>query len=379
MKALVQAVRFREEKEKTMSAIPQLVPDSRGRYGPFGGRYVPETLMAPLEELEQAYGAARADSGFQTELDDLLRNFAGRPTPLQFASRLTSDLGGPRVYIKREDLLHTGAHKINNALGQGLLAARMGKKRVIAETGAGQHGVATATVAARLGLACTVYMGTEDMERQKLNVFRMRLLGAEVVGVESGSRTLKDAINEAMRDWVTNVATSHYLLGSVLGAHPYPQIVRDFQKVIGEEARAQIMQAEGRLPDTLIACVGGGSNAIGLFHAFIPDNSVKMIGVEAGGRGKVARRARGASRRSQWIRRSAAGCPAGNVHVYLANRGRPNFHHTFHFCRFGLSRSRSRACLACAKGQSRILRRERRRGCGCSANVGAAGRHHPGS
>jgi tryptophan synthase beta chain len=269
-----------------MSATPQLVPDSRGRYGPFGGRYVPETLMAPLEELEREYAAARADSGFQGELDSLLRDFAGRPTPLQFASRLTADLSGPRVYIKREDLLHTGAHKINNALGQGLLAARMGKQRVIAETGAGQHGVATATVAARLGLTCTVYMGTEDMERQKLNVFRMRLLGAEVIGVDSGSRTLKDAINEAMRDWVTNVGTSHYLLGSVLGAHPYPQIVRDFQKVIGEEARAQILKTEGRLPDTLIACVGGGSNAIGLFHAFIPDDSVKMIGIEAGGRGK---------------------------------------------------------------------------------------------
>ena len=269
-----------------MSATPQLVPDSHGRYGPFGGRYVPETLMAPLEELEREYAAARADSGFQMELDSLLRDFAGRPTPLQFASRLTAHLCGPRVYIKREDLLHTGAHKINNALGQGLLAARMGKQRVIAETGAGQHGVATATVAARLGLRCTVYMGTEDMERQKLNVFRMRLLGAEVIGVDSGSRTLKDAINEAMRDWVTNVGTSHYLLGSVLGAHPYPQIVRDFQKVIGEEARAQILKAEGRLPDTLIACVGGGSNAIGLFHAFIPDDSVKMIGIEAGGRGK---------------------------------------------------------------------------------------------
>jgi tryptophan synthase beta chain len=269
-----------------MSATPQLVPDSRGRYGPFGGRYVPETLMAPLEELERAYAAARSDRSFQTELDALLRSFAGRPTALQFASRLTAQLGAPRIYLKREDLLHTGAHKINNALGQGLLAARMGKKRIIAETGAGQHGVATATVAARLGLTCTVYMGTEDMERQKLNVFRMRLLGAEVIGVDSGSRTLKDAINEAMRDWVTNLATSHYLLGSVLGAHPYPQIVRDFQKVIGEEALAQILQAEGRLPDTLIACVGGGSNAIGLFHAFIPDNSVNMIGVEAGGRGK---------------------------------------------------------------------------------------------
>jgi len=271
-----------------MSASPQqqIVPDSRGRYGAFGGRYVPETLVAPLEELERAYIEAQADLSFHQELDSLLRNFAGRPTPLQFASRLSQQLG-LCVYLKREDLLHTGAHKINNALGQGLLALRMGKKRVIAETGAGQHGVATATVAARLGLACTVYMGTEDMERQRLNVFRMRLLGAEVIGVDAGSKTLKDAINEAMRDWVTNVTDSHYLLGSVLGAHPYPQMVRDFQKVIGEEARAQILEAEGRLPDILIACVGGGSNAIGLFYAFIGDASVKMLGVEAGGRGKV--------------------------------------------------------------------------------------------
>jgi tryptophan synthase beta chain len=271
-----------------VSATPQqqAAPDSRGRYGLFGGRYVPETLVAPLEELERAYAEAQADPLFHAELDSLLRDFAGRPTPLQFASRL-SNLLGLRVYLKREDLLHTGAHKINNALGQGLLAVRMGKKRVIAETGAGQHGVATATVAARLGLACTVYMGTEDMERQKLNVFRMKLLGAEVVGVDAGSKTLKDAINEAMRDWVTNVADSHYLLGSVLGAHPYPQMVRDFQKIIGEEARAQILKAEGRLPDVLIACVGGGSNAIGLFYAFLADLPVKMLGVEAGGRGKV--------------------------------------------------------------------------------------------
>src|ERR1700734_757493 len=269
-----------------LTPVDQVVPDNRGRYGPYGGRYVPETLMAPLEELEGVYAEDRADSSFQAGLDDLLHNFAGRPTPLQFASRLTEKLGGPRIYIKREDLLHTGAHKINNALGQGLLAVRMGKKRIIAETGAGQHGVATATVAARLGLTCTIYMGTEDMERQRLNVFRMRLLGTEVKGVDSGSRTLKDAINEAMRDWVTNVRTSHYLLGSVLGAHPYPQIVRDFQKIIGEEAREQILSAEGRLPDHLIACVGGGSNAIGLFHAFLGDASVKMLGVEAGGRGK---------------------------------------------------------------------------------------------
>jgi tryptophan synthase beta chain len=269
-----------------MSSIAQPVPDSRGRFGPYGGRYVPETLMAPLEELEKAYAEARADGAFQAQLDDLLKNFAGRPTPLQFASRLTEQLGGARIYIKREDLLHTGAHKINNCIGQGLLAVRMGKKRVIAETGAGQHGVATATIAARLGLSCTVYMGTEDMERQRLNVFRMKLLGAEVIGVNSGSCTLKDAINEAMRDWVTNVRTSHYLLGSVLGAHPYPQMVRDFHKIIGEEAREQILRAEGRLPDQLIACVGGGSNAIGLFNAFIGDANVKMLGVEAGGRGK---------------------------------------------------------------------------------------------
>jgi tryptophan synthase beta chain len=259
----------------------------RGRYGPYGGRYVPETLMAPLEELERVYAEARADKVFQAELDDLLRNFAGRPTPLQFASRLTEQLGGARIYLKREDLLHTGAHKINNCLGQGLLAVRMGKKRVIAETGAGQHGVATASVAARLGLACTVYMGTEDMDRQRLNVIRMRLLGAEVIGVDAGSRTLKDAISEAMRDWVTNVRTSHYLLGSALGAHPYPMIVRDFQKVIGEEAREQILRVEKRLPDYLYACVGGGSNSIGLFYAFLGDASVKMVGVEAGGRGKT--------------------------------------------------------------------------------------------
>jgi tryptophan synthase beta chain len=269
-----------------VSSASQVMPDSRGRFGPYGGRYVPETLVVPLEELEHAYSEARENPKFCEELNALLHNFAGRPTPLQFASRLTEHLGGARIYLKREDLLHTGAHKINNCLGQGLLALRMGKRRVIAETGAGQHGVATATIAARLGLACTVYMGTEDMERQRLNVFRMRLLGAEVIGVDSGSRTLKDAINEAMRDWVTNFATSHYLLGSVLGPHPYPQMVRDFHKVIGEEAREQILRAEARLPDLLIACVGGGSNAIGLFNAFLGDQNVKLLGVEAGGRGK---------------------------------------------------------------------------------------------
>ena len=268
-----------------MTTAVQTWPDAKGRFGPYGGRYVPETLVAPLEELERAYEVARKDPKFQSELDSLLKNFAGRPTPLQFASRLTEHLGGGRIYLKREDLLHTGAHKINNCLGQGLLVTRMGKRRVVAETGAGQHGVATATVAARLGLTCTVYMGTEDMERQRLNVFRMRLLGAEVIGVDSGSRTLKDAINEAMRDWVTNVRTSHYLLGSVLGAHPYPTMVRDFQSIIGREAREQILAAEKRLPTHLFACVGGGSNAIGLFHAFLRDAEVKMVGIEAGGRG----------------------------------------------------------------------------------------------
>jgi tryptophan synthase beta chain len=267
------------------TAAVQTWPDIHGRFGAYGGRYVPETLVAPLEELEQAYAAARADAGFTRELDELLRNFAGRPTPLQFADRLSEHLGGPRIYIKREDLLHTGAHKINNCLGQALLAKRMGKRRIIAETGAGQHGVATAAVAARFGMECVVYMGTEDMDRQRLNVMRMKLMGAEVVGVNSGSRTLKDAINEAMRDWVTNVRTTHYLLGSVLGAHPYPRMVRDFHKVIGEEARRQILEKEKRLPDLLVACVGGGSNAIGLFYEFIKDGGVKMLGVEAGGRG----------------------------------------------------------------------------------------------
>jgi tryptophan synthase beta chain len=241
--------------------------------------------MAALEELEREYAKAKRDPRFQAELDDLLRNYAGRPTPLSFARRLTEKLGGAKIYLKREDLLHTGAHKINNCLGQALLTRQMGKKRVIAETGAGQHGVATATVCALFGFECVVYMGTEDMRRQELNVFRMRLLGAEVRGVDSGSRTLKDAINEAMRDWVTNVRTTHYLLGSVLGAHPYPTMVRDFQAVIGREARTQILKAEGRLPDAIIACVGGGSNAMGIFYDFLPDKAVRLIGVEAGGRG----------------------------------------------------------------------------------------------
>jgi tryptophan synthase beta chain len=260
-------------------------PDAGGHFGPYGGRYVPEVLMAPLEELERAYQEARRDPAFQRELDDLLANYAGRPTPLYLARRLSEALGGARIYLKREDLLHTGAHKINNCLGQVLLARRMGKRRLIAETGAGQHGVATATVCALFGLECVVYMGEEDMRRQRLNVFRMRLLGAKVVAVSTGSRTLKDAISEAMRDWVTNVLTTHYLLGSALGAHPYPVMVRDFHSVIGVETRRQIVEREGRLPDAVVACVGGGSNAIGIFHTFIPDEQVRLIGVEAGGRG----------------------------------------------------------------------------------------------
>jgi tryptophan synthase beta chain len=260
-------------------------PSRPGRFGAYGGRYVPETLMAALEELESAYEQAKADANFQTELDYLLRQYAGRPTPLFFAERLSKQLGGAKIYLKREDLLHTGAHKINNCLGQALLTRRMGKRRVIAETGAGQHGVASASVCALMGFECVVYMGTEDMRRQELNVFRMRLLGAEVRGVDSGSRTLKDAINEAMRDWVTNVRTTHYLLGSVLGAHPYPMMVRDFHRCIGREAREQIVEAEGRLPNAVIACVGGGSNAIGAFYEFIGDEEVELIGVEAGGSG----------------------------------------------------------------------------------------------
>jgi len=257
-----------------------------GRFGVYGGRYVPETLMAALDELERHYEKARRDPKFHKRLDELLHTYAGRPTPLFFAQRLTKELAGAKIYLKREDLLHTGAHKINNCLGQALLVERMGKHRVIAETGAGQHGVATATVCALLGFECVVYMGTEDMRRQELNVFRMRLLGAEVRGVNSGSRTLKDAINEAMRDWVTNVRTTHYLLGSVLGAHPYPTMVRDFHKVTGREARKQILKAEGKLPKAIIACVGGGSNSIGIFYDFIKDKKVQLIGVEAGGRSR---------------------------------------------------------------------------------------------
>ena len=258
---------------------------NKGYFGEYGGQFVPETLMAPLQELESAYEAVRSDPAFEAEWRELLASYAGRPTPLYFARRLTEAWGGARVYLKREDLLHTGAHKLNNTLGQALLAKRMGKKRVIAETGAGQHGVATATAAAMLGLECEVYMGSEDVRRQALNVFRMQLLGARVTPVDAGSRTLKDAINEALRDWVTNVESTYYLLGSVLGPHPYPTMVRDFQSVIGEEARRQILEAEGRLPDVVVACVGGGSNAMGIFHAFVRDTQVRLVGVEAGGYG----------------------------------------------------------------------------------------------
>ncbi len=267
------------------ATLPQTLPDASGHFGTFGGRFVPETLVAALDTLTAEYFQAKEDPEFQGELSRLLAEFCGRETPLYFAERWTEKLGGARIYLKREDLLHTGAHKINNALGQILLAKRLGKKRIIAETGAGQHGVATATVAARFGMECVVYMGATDMERQRLNVIRMRLLGAEVRGVEAGQKTLKEAVNEALRDWVTNVRTTHYILGSALGPHPYPMMVRDFHRVIGLEARRQILEREERLPDLLVACVGGGSNAIGLFHPFLGDESVKMTGVEAGGHG----------------------------------------------------------------------------------------------
>ncbi|HZA38181.1 MAG TPA: tryptophan synthase subunit beta [Candidatus Baltobacteraceae bacterium] len=268
--------------------ITRSEPDEHGHWGKFGGRYVPETLVAPLEELTKEFTRARDDAGFWHELDQFLRNYCGRPTPLFHARRLTDHAGGGQIYLKREDLLHTGAHKINNAMGQALLARRMGKHRIIAETGAGQHGVATATVCALFGLRCIVYMGAEDVRRQALNVFRIRLLGAEVVTVNAGTRTLKDAINEALRDWVTNVHDTYYLLGSALGPHPYPLMVREFQRVIGREARKQILSATGKLPRALIACAGGGSNSIGLFHPFVADEEVRLIGVEAGGRGDLS-------------------------------------------------------------------------------------------
>ena len=272
-----------EEPIVTTPTFGQRDPDARGYFGPYGGRFVPETLVGPIEELEEAYRQARSDPAFTAELTTLLSHYVGRPTPIYEAQRLTKAVGGARLFLKREDLAHTGAHKINNALGQGLLAVRMGKHRVVAETGAGQHGVATATVCALLGLECEVYMGTEDMRRQEPNVFRMKLLGAKVTGVDSGSRTLKDAINEAMRDWVTNVSDTYYLLGSVLGPHPYPLMVREFQSVIGREARSQMLALVGELPVAVVACVGGGSNALGIFDGFVGDEAVKLVGVEAGG------------------------------------------------------------------------------------------------
>ena len=273
----------------SMSFAPTAVavPDSLGHFGPYGGRFVPETLMHPLQELEQEYGRAQADPEFQRELEYYLREFCGRPSPLYYAERLTRELGGAKIYLKREDLLHTGAHKINNAMGQILLARRMGKTRIIAETGAGQHGVATATVSAMFGLQCVIYMGEVDCQRQALNVYRMKMLGAQVVSVTAGQKTLKEAVNEAMRDWVTNVRSTHYILGTAYGAHPYPVMVRNFQRIIGDEARRQILEHEERLPDLLVACVGGGSNAIGLFFPFLEDPSVRMVGVEAGGEGIV--------------------------------------------------------------------------------------------
>src|SRR6058998_383739 len=271
-----------------MSTVARsIVPDAQGHFGPYGGRFVPETLMHPLQQLEEEYARAQKDPAFQREFEYYLREFCGRPTPLYFAERMTSELGGAKIYLKREDLLRTGAHKINNCIGQILLARRMGKTRIIAETGAGQHGVATATVAAMFGFQCVIYMGALDCQRQALNVYRMKMLGAEVVPVKAGQQTLKEAINEAMRDWVTNVRTTHYILGSALGSHPYPMMVRDFHRVIGDETRGQIVEREGRLPDLLVACVGGGSNAIGLFYSFLNDEGVRMVGVEAGGEGII--------------------------------------------------------------------------------------------
>ena len=329
--------------------LPASPSESRpGRFGIYGGRYVPETLMAALLELEREYELAKADVAFQTELDGLLKDFAGRPTPLYFAKRLTEELGGAKIYLKREDLLHTGAHKINNALGQGLLAKRMGKKRIIAETGAGQHGVATATVCALLGMECVIYMGDVDMERQELNVLRMRLLGAEVRGVSSGSKTLKDAISEAMRDWVTNVRTTHYLLGSALGAHPYPTMVRDFHRCISREMKEQILEKEGRLPTAVIACVGGGSNAIGSFYEFIPDRQVRLIGVEAGGRGTEL------GEHAARFQRGIAGCSTGHILVRVAGRKRTDCCHAFSLRGAGLCIHRSGARRFARLGTRRV-------------------------
>ena len=334
----------------------RVLPDDGGHFGSYGGRFVPETLMGAIEELEREYEAVRRDESFQSELQGLLQHFVGRPTPLYFAERLTAELGGAAIYLKREDLAHTGAHKINNALAQGLLAKRVGKPRIIAETGAGQHGVATATACALLDLDCVVYMGEKDIARQSLNVFRMRLLGAEVRPVGSGSRTLKDAINETIRDWVTNVETTHYIIGSVVGPHPYPMMVRDFQAVIGREAREQMIEVTGRLPDYAVACVGGGSNAIGLFHAFVGDESVRLIGVEAAGLGVET---------GQHASTLTAG-PAGSAprkHVLPApGRRRPDPRAPQHLGGPGLSRCRPRAQLPEGHRTSRLRKRLGRRG-----------------
>ncbi len=332
------------------------LPDAHGHFGPYGGRFVPETLMHPLQELEDEYRRAQQDPEFQREFEYYLKEFCGRPTPLYFAERLTRELGGAKIYLKREDLLHTGAHKINNCIGQILLAKRMGKTRIIAETGAGQHGVATATVAAMFGLKCVVYMGAVDCERQALNVYRMKMLGAEVVSVKAGQQTLKEAINEAMRDWVTNVRTTHYILGTVYGAHPYPVMVRNFQRVIGDEARRQILEKEERLPDLLVACVGGGSNAMGLFYPFLDDESVKMVGVEAGGEGISPT----STRRGFRAARSAC-CRARASYILQDEYGQIQLTHSVS-AGPGLRRGRARARLA-ARPETRgiHLRHGRRR------------------
>ena len=332
------------------------VPDATGHFGPYGGMFVPETLMGPLHELAAEYEKAKADPAFRNELKFLLEEYAGRPTPLYHGTRMTERLGGAKIYLKREDLLHTGAHKINNALGQVLLARRMGKKRVIAETGAGQHGVATATVAAKFGLECVVYMGEVDMVRQALNVTRMRLLGAKVVPVTAGQKTLKEAVNEAMRDWVTNVRSTHYILGSALGSHPYPMMVRDFHRVIGDEARRQILEREEHLPDVLIACVGGGSNAIGLFYPFLEDTQVRCIGVEAGGYGIMA------GQHAARFQGGSAGGVAGRADFYFAGQQRADHEYALDFGGAGLRGGGAGACVAARRGAGGIHVLHGRRG-----------------
>ncbi len=347
------------------------VPDALGHFGEYGGRFVPETLMHPLQELEAEYFKAQGDPEFQKELKYYLRDFCGRPTPLYLAERLTRELGGAKIYLKREDLLHTGAHKINNCIGQVLLARRMGKTRVIAETGAGQHGVATATVAAMFGMKCVVYMGAVDCDRQSLNVHRMRMLGAEVVSVKAGQQTLKEAINEAMRDWVTNVRHTHYILGTAYGAHPYPLMVRNFHRVIGDEARRQILEKEERLPDLLIACVGGGSNAIGLFYPVLEDAAVQMVGVEAGGEGIMPGRhaARFAGRFGRGAARHAVVCFSGRI--------RPGAAHAQCERRAGLRRRRPRARVAARPSARRIHLRHGRSSPESVPETGPIGGHHP--